>query len=529
MSRTSTWILCGILFAALALRLYTFVGYFGADDAEYARLANAMVEGNLSAFIDENYIRNFHAPAHLRFRLALIAPLALLFRLFGISEWVLVSYPLLISLLGVVLAFLCGRFMFGVKAGLIAAALFAVIPVDVKLATEFLPDAIASFYASAGVLLLLWARESVAKQASHGLLGGLAAGLLFGLAWLSKESIVYLVPLCGLLLIVDFRADFRKAWPIWVGVAAASGGILLAEMVAYGTLSGDFLLRMHENERSFVQTRSYLFYEGSRFGWPVGGSHAKALLKRLFLEGPSTIFLNPQFLYLPLLGLLAAAYGAYWKDRAFLLPALWMITLVLAYDLASCSLSTYTPLVLLQRYLHPILLPACVLTAGLIVKLLAKRVAVAAGNDTRERFFWGSVIAFMLFSTAGYSVFRAVGDVNATRTVFSIRHIASLVNPSTTVYADPLTAKALEFFWRYPPSTGLVNFEGMRVEDIKPGSFVFVDKHRLDWLQVNVSMWLTKDYGYHAPEFAKRVPESWEIVWQNANGVLYRINARKRS
>ena len=249
MSRTSTWILCGIVFAALALRLYTFVGYFGADDGEYARLANAMVEGNLGAFIDENYIRNFHAPAHLRFRLALIAPLALLFGLFGISEWVLVSYPLLISLLGVVLAFLCGRFMFGVNAGLVAAALWAVLPVDVKLATEFLPDAIAIFYASAGVLVLLWARESATKQAYHGLLGGLAAGLLFGLSWLSKESIVYLVPLCGLLLIVDFRADFRKALPLWTGVAAASGGILLAEMITYGILNGDFLLRMHENER----------------------------------------------------------------------------------------------------------------------------------------------------------------------------------------------------------------------------------------------------------------------------------------
>ena len=482
-----------------------------------------MVEGNLGAFIDENYIRNFHAPAHLRFRLALIAPLALLFGLFGISEWVLVSYPLLISLLGVVLAFLCGRFMFGVNAGLVAAALWAVLPV--KLATEFLPDAIASFYASAGVLVLLVGQGVCDEAGLSRPAGWPCGGLLFGLSWLSKESIVYLVPLCGLLLIVDFRADFRKALPLWTGVAAASGGILLAEMITYGILNGDFLLRMHENERNFMQTRSYLFYEGSRFGWPVGGSHAKALVKRLFLEGPSTIFLNPAF-YLPLLALLAAAYGAYWKDRAFLIPALWMISLVLAYDLASCSFSTYTPLVLLERYLHPILLPACVLTAGLIVKLLARRLpAVAAGNDTRERFFWGSVVAFLLFSTTAYSVFRAARDVDTTRTVFSIRHIASLMKPGSTVYADPLTGKALEFFWKYPPSTGLVNFEGLRVEDIKPGSFVFVDKYRLDWLKVNVSMWLTKDYGYHAPEFAGRVPESWEILWKNENAVLYRIRA----
>jgi len=524
LSRTSTWILCGIVLVALALRLYAFRGYFGTDDGEYARLANAMVRGNWGAFIDENYIRNFHAPAHLPFRTALIAPLAFLFGFFGVGELVLVSYPLLISILGVILAFVCGRYMFGVNAGLIAAAFWAVFPVDVTLATQFLPDAIASFYASLGVLVVLYTRASGPRHASHGLLGGLAAGLLFGISWLSKESIVYLVPLCGLLLIADFWTDAKKTWPLWAGVAVASVGVLLAEMVVYGVLKGDFLLRMHENERSFMQTKSYLFYEGSRFGWPVGGSHAKALLKRLFLDGPGTILLNYQFLYLPFLGLLGAAYGAYWKDRSFLIPGLWLITLVLAYDLSSSSFSAYTPLVLLDRYLHPILLPASLLTAALIVKLLGKTAAVAAGSDSRERFFWGSVVAVMVVSIAGYSVFRTVRDVDRIRSIYSVRQIAGLMNPTDMVYTDPLTGKALEFFWRFPSSTGLVNFEGMRAEDIKPGGFVFVDKHRLDWLKVNVSMWLTKDYGYHEPEFSGRAPDSWTRLWRNENGTLYRVN-----
>ncbi len=524
MRRTETWILWGIVLVALALRLYAFRGYFGADDGEYARLANAMVRGNWGAFIDENYVRNFHAPAHLPYRTALIAPLVLLFGLFGVSELVLVSYPLLISILGVILAFVCGRLMFGVNAGLIAAALWAVLPADVMLATQFLPDAIASFYASLGVLVVFYVRTSGPKRALHGFLGGLAAGLLFGISWLSKESVVYLVPLCGLLLIVDSWTDSKKAWPLWAGVAVASVGVVVAEMIAYGVLRGDFLLRLHENERSFVQTKSYLFYEGSRFGWPVGASHAKALLKRLFLDGPSTIFLNGQFLYLPFLGLLGAAYGAYWKDRSFLIPGLWMITLVLAYNLASSSFSAYTPLVLLERYLHPILLPASLLTAGLVVKLLGKADAITPESDHRERFFWGSVVAVMVVSIAGYSAFRTVRDVDGIRSIYSVRHIAGLMNPADTVYTDPLTGKALEFFWKFPSSTGLVNFEGMRAEDIKPGSFVFVDKHRLDWLKVNVSMWLTKDYGYHEPEFSGRAPDSWTRLWRNEIATLYRVN-----
>ncbi len=524
MSRTSTWILCGIVLVAIALRLYAYHGYFGTDDGEYARLANAMTRGNLIAFIDENYVRNFNAPAHLPLRVALIAPLALLFGLFGVSEHVLVAYPLLISILGVMLAFVCGRFMFGVNAGLIAAAFWAALPQDVILATQFLPDAIASFYASLGVLAVLYMRTCRPTHTFRGFLGGLAAGLLFGISWLSKESIVYLVPFCGLLLVADFWTDAKKTWPLWAGVAVASVGVVLAEMIAYGVVRGDFLLRMHENERSFLQTKSYLFYEGSRFGWPVGGSHAKALLKRLFLDGPATIFLNSQFLYLPCIGLLGAAYGAYWKDRSFLIPALWMITLVLAYDFASCSFAAYTPLVLLDRYLHPILLPASVLAAGLVVKLLGKTGAIVPGSDGRERFFWGSVVAVMVASTTAYSLFRTVRDVDRIRSIYAIRQIAGLVHPADTVYTDPLTGKALEFFWSYPSSMGLVNFERMRAEDVKPGGFVLVDKHRLDWLKVNVSMWLTKDYGYREPEFTGRVPDSWKQLWRRGDATLYRAN-----
>jgi 4-amino-4-deoxy-L-arabinose transferase-like glycosyltransferase len=484
-----------------------------------------MASGNWGAFLDENYIRNFNAPAHLPFRIALIAPLTLLFYFFGVSEPVLIAYPLLISILGVILAFVCGRFMFDVNAGLIAAGFWAVLPVDVTLATQFLPDAIASFYGSLGLIFVLYMRVFELKHAPRYFLAGLAAGLLFGISWMSKESVAYLVPLCGLLLIADMWTDPRKKWPLWAGIAIASAGVLLAEMISYGILRGDMLVRMHENERSFVQTRSYLFYEGSRFGWPVGGSHAKALLKRLFLDGPSTIFLNFQFLYLPFFGLLGAAYGFYWRDRAFLIPGLWMITLVLTYDLGSCSLSTYTPLVLLDRYLHPVLLPASVLAAGLIVRLLvAKEAAIDLGNHSRERYFWGSVVAGMIMLISAYSVFRTVRDVERIQAIYSVRHIAGLMNPADTIYTDPLTGKALEFFWKFPPSMGLVNFEGMRIEDVTPGSFVFVDRHRLDWLKVNVSMWLTKDYGYHAPQFSRKSPDSWIQLWRNENGALYRVN-----
>ena len=517
-------ILCAILVFGLGFRIVSFHGFWGADDAEYARLANAMATGTYWEFVDENYVRNFNAPAHLPYRIALVAPLAAMFRVFGISEPVLVAFPVMISMLGVGLAFACGRHFFGNKAGLIAAALYAVVPVDVKYATQFLPDIIATFYASLAILILLVSGKSEKVGTRSLFAAGLAAGLLFGLSWLSKESVTYLVPFCAVLIVSGIRADFKRTLPLWLGVAAASGAVLLAEMSYYAIVRGDFMLRMHENERSFQQTKSYLFYEGSRFGWPVGGSQGKAVLKRLFLEGPSVFFLSIEFLLLPLFGLVATARAFLWKDAAFKIPAIWMITLIIMYNFASPTFASYTPLVLLHRYLVPILLPAAVLTAGLLDRLFSASDHAYAANDRRERMFWGGLVAAALAVVCAYGLLTSFRDLRRVRPIYDTRHVARQIGPEAVVYTDPLSRKALEFHWQYPAATKLVDFEGMGPQAIQRGSYVLVDTHRLNWLDVNVSMWLTEDYGYHEPTFSKAPPEPWKVLWRNPYATLYRVD-----
>ena len=318
-------ILAAILVVAAVIRLVSFHGYWGADDGEYALLANAMQHGQFWTFVNDHYVARFDGPAHLPYRVGLIAPLALLFRVFGVSETVLVTYPLLISVLGVLLAFACGRHFFGSKGGLLAAALYSVIPIDVSNATQFLPDVVATFYASLAVLLVVVADAKKEATSRSMFVSGLVGGVLFGISWLSKETVTYLVPLCAVLIVDGLRKRAARTIPLWIGVAIGSAGILAGEMAYYGFVHGDFMLRMHENERSFMQTRSYLFYEGSRFGWPVGGSRSKALLNRLFVDGPTSFFLNPEFLFLPLFGLVATVRAWFWKDYAFKIPAVWMI------------------------------------------------------------------------------------------------------------------------------------------------------------------------------------------------------------
>ena len=515
--------LCGILLVAAALRVQTFRGYWGTDDGEYALLANALATGQFHAFVTEHYVNNFHGPAHLPYRIALVAPLSLAFRAFGVSEISLVAYPFLVSMLSVVLAFVTGRLLFGTAAGLIAASFWALLPVDVELATQFLPDGIASFYASVGLVAVLYMMTKGSDGAAKRFLVGLFAGLCFGASWLAKESVAYLVPVCGVFFLVDARKSLKAAYPLWIGVAAGSIGVLAAEVITYAVTAGDPFRRMHETERMYAQTKAYLFYEGSRFGWPVGSSRLKAVLARLFSEGPRLILLNERFLLLPMVGLLAVAHGAYWRRRAFFLPGVWLITLLAAYNFATTSFSSYTPLVLYHRNLHPLALPSVVAAAGLMVMLLASERPDDLRPFVRERKFWGGASALALIAVSAYYTFRQVRGIYGIRPLYEIREVARLVPPSEMVYTDPLSGKSLEFHWKYPHSARLVNFEGMAAEDVRPGSFVLVDRARLNWLKVNVGMWLTRDYGYHEPAFASAPPATWERLWGNQQSTLYRV------
>ena len=517
-------VLLAIVLFGILLRLYCFHGFWGTDDAEYARLAHAMTQGNFIQFVNENYIENFYGPAHLPLRMGLIYPLSILFRLFGINEWVLILFPLLMSIIGILLAYFCGRLLFGVSAGLIAAAIWSILPLDVRCATSFLPDIPASFSSSLGVSVILLFYYSGRKSRLLLFLGGIIAGVLFGFSWLCKESIVYLVPFCLALMLMSLKDNWKMNIQLWIGVAVGSLGILFTEMLIYYNLWGDFLWRLNENQRSFIQTKAYLFYEGSRFGWPEGSSHLKALLKRLFFDGTNKIFLADQLLFLPFVGLIVSAHSLYWKDKSFLIPALWMLTLIFMYNFSSCSFSSYTPLVLYNRYLHPILLPSVLLVSGFIYKLLSRQNENQNIGRSKERFFWGIILAVLIIIMGCYFTFVSIRGMQRVNSIYETRIVSTKVKPSDQIYTDPLTIKALEFYWGYPEKMNVINFEDLKTEEIPPNSFVLTDVTRVNWLKVNVSMWLTKDYGYKKPEFFDHPPKSWKTIWKNANAVLYRVD-----
>lgn len=515
--KTTLIALAAIILIAAALRAYSFAGFIGLDDAEYADLADRVLKGVFPFGM-------YEGAAVFPQRVGVIIPAAVIFRLFGVSELTMVIYPLVISVLSVAVAYVAASQFFGQRAGLIAAFIWALLPVEMSNATKLLPDLPSAFYASLGVLGVLLISGSGEKRKAVIFLWGLLAGASFGISWLCKESITYLAPFCLFLLIYTIRKDPGKNTALWAGVAAASIGILFTEMLAYRHFTGDWLFRFHQVEINYQQFKNGFFTEGSRFGWDPGSGYAANLAKRLLVTGPKAIFINSQFLYTPLIGLAASAYAWLRKDRAFLIPAIWLFTLAFMFNFSSSSTSTYIPLALFNRYLYPICLPAVALSAGLVERVFfdgfRERGSSTIGSNPLLKAFAAAALLYI-----AYTAFLGVRYSRSHEVWASYAKTAgAILKPTDRVYTDILSIRGLKFFWKYPGAMNASDFDGMDgSRAIEPGSFVLINPRAVDWLELNAGMIYHYRQGYNKPYFYQDIPASWKPVWKEGKAVLYRV------
>jgi len=525
-ARRDMILLIVVLVCAAAIRLYHFHGFNGFDDAEYAHFAHQIVRGEFEP-------RGYTGPSVFPLRVGVIIPAALSFRLFGMSEHSMVLYPLLLSLAGILLVYVFSAELFGRVAGLIAAAVLAIVPGDFDIATQLLPDLPAAFFAALAVTTILMAERRFELDRWRLFAAGAAAGLCLGLAWLCKESIAYLAPFCVLWIAIRLREKRWQLLYLWTGVAVGSIALLVGEMAVYAYQHGDALFRFHEIERNYRQWESSFFTEGSDFGWKTGESRAHALMHRLFVSGPATILQNRTLLFMPLLGVIATVHAWRSRDRRYLIPALWLWTLVLMLNFSSSSTSVYTPLALFQRYLYPLLFPAVVLVAGLLATTLTADVATADArrDHRRSMMLLGAAVALFVVWVGGRQLVWSLRS--SARWYDDVWAVAPRVDTGTPIYSDALSLRGLEFRNRFPPSTAWVDLGGATAAtDIPDGSLVLINPAAIQWLNKNAGMWvawptprLTRETGYPLRLHYEALPPSWMRLWSSGDVALYRAQS----
>lgn len=339
--RLADWTLLSLVVFIVAYFFFTHEGLYDYDDYHYARLAHELATGTFQVNPDARHL----LAEPFRERLLVFAPVALLYRLFGVGIYTTTLWPLLCTLGSVVLCWVLYRR----REPLVAAGAMVLLGLHYFMLTlsNFLyPDNILMFGALASAAALLWGRRAGQQYPA---LWGIGFATLTLAAFLAKETIVFYLPFYLSLFLVDMLC--RQHQRFWLAAVGMGLVLLIGYLSFYHIYTGDALYRLHRIEQAnvYFQPKNYL------------GSQRSQLLARLTWQ-PLASFLGAGVGVAMLLALVAVFSPARKHPEARFW--LWLaLSSVACFWWGSTSLAHYNPITLTPRMMTPLLPPLC-LAAG---------------------------------------------------------------------------------------------------------------------------------------------------------------------
>jgi 4-amino-4-deoxy-L-arabinose transferase-like glycosyltransferase len=332
--------LAAILALGLVLRIVFWYGLVTVDPAAYADSAESIARGIPS--FNHTYFGNLYYTQYIR--LSLTVPAAVFYRLFGPGEAVSTIVPIGASLGMGLIAFELARRGAGKRAGLIAAFLAVIFPVNVINSTQFLPDTMMAFFAGLTILLFLTVLdgEHTRRQRLSLYFG---VGVAWSLAFYGRQTAVGLMIPFGALIVLRWRFHRRFQREIFAGVPGALLVVLLVQVLLMN-LGGTFLedlrttlAESHNSQPGALQYTdldlSYIrdllrdpMFIPSTFLGGVGFLFAVAAQgkRRCFdgMVGTLVVLIVGQYLYFEFLMRLPSLYS-WWKEPRYVLSMMLLI------------------------------------------------------------------------------------------------------------------------------------------------------------------------------------------------------------
>lgn len=318
----------GIIFAMflhLVLSLALGTPWPGTDDLCYLNQAEKVVNGTYH--FDES-------PKNQR--IAIILPTYVAIGLFGKTPLTIALYPLLCSMISILMVmwFLKSNATTAILSGLLLACNIT----QITFARVLFPDVILALFIFASIYLV-WNRKS-----GHWF-RPTAAALLLVSGFFVKQLIVLVVPYLGFIVIKDLikgeHVRFARIFILTLTISTASVVILVYN------LTGDWFFLLNTIEANHNEVFASL--------------DGLALWNRLTYE--PLLFLSGLTGFWPLL--ILAAAGMMSKKESVQEGKLreLFLYLLLVFWLASTSIKSYSPVLLLDRMWMPLLIPLCGLAA----------------------------------------------------------------------------------------------------------------------------------------------------------------------
>jgi hypothetical protein len=222
MKRKYLLILLLLLFLCLAVRLFNFVGIGTNDDVYYIQSARVLASGT-SPFT-----------CQIGFRSGMVAPIAILLKVFGLNEIAFAAYPLVCSLVTCALIYLTAIRLWGIAPAVLAALLWIAYPLQIVFDTQLSPSDQQATCVAASLFFYSLVAKPVWSSKWAGLVFLILSGVFLGFAWLVNEIFVTFV-LIILPFIVIVRPKIRHLFWITAGFALVFCSELLIIKITTGS------------------------------------------------------------------------------------------------------------------------------------------------------------------------------------------------------------------------------------------------------------------------------------------------------
>lgn len=543
LSKTAQGLLLSSLFVVmLTVRLMNFVGVIGSDDITYNRGAYDILQGTFVPHLN-----------HQQTRIGLLVPVAFAFRLFGIHEISSAVFPLFCTIVTFFLLVYAGTTYWGAWGGILAGGFYTLLPLEIPLSTELLPDLPAATWIAASAILFFQMEQIAKKQPAHGKIrsiqcsGMCLAGLFLGWAYLIKETSVFfgvfLVGYMGYTIIV--RKTFHHPW-LWFA---------LGVVIVVGLECGFYLWKMGNPFYRYLSVdagHNVSLFSGQHF-------QGRALVRRLTVDLLRTLFQVKYFSFYTFFILAGMIYGIRSKTPFIRFLIGWFVTMALLFNFGSSSVTRYKPLLLFHRFLVVFSVPGILILtwfllemrnwldsvgshnnklfqASLVVPFVILSGIALVDRSVLIRFFWISMAGFLViafsrrirtwlrrhlsppyeslvlpvmivylnllpgiyltakgeYASAGVTIER---DIRAVLE-FPLQH---------AIYTDSRTEVILEYLYQYQEDNRIVSFDEA---DVRTLSNVYVIAN---WERV---FFLNRTYHEPIPDFLYHPPAAWRLRFQ---------------
>jgi len=405
----------GIVLFATLLRLAFFSGVGTSDPVYYSKSANDLLNNKFPS-----------ETTQLNARIGLLIPVAISYSIFGVNDFSSTLFPLLTSILGIIVIFYFGKFLFNEKVGLVAAFLLSFFPLDVVYSTQLLSDLPSAFFSGLSVFLFLKAEKIVRKPNSY--LFYILSGLSLGIAFTIREMAIMMI--LFFLAYVLYNKEFKWSY-ILVGISFLL--ILLIETGFFYYYTGNPFFKLEGADYALDTIVHGDFFYG-RLSFP-----------KFFVTWPYVVFGNIQQGYFFAFISLAAFYWMIHRKKEADYLLIWFLSILLYFYFGTTSLKQYAPVLAVARYLNYITYPALILLASFLMEQ----------QKIIKKIFLPFTIIFLLFTSIG-----AIYLDNSRNSLDGLRQVYSEVKSvEKPIYTDYRSIIVLNYISGYKNDLNLIDLD----------------------------------------------------------------------